>query len=122
MMKKVEEYFSEVEKLNPIREQAIAEIESKLKSLDLERTELVGKLNLLNSLASSPKKTLRELIIEVLKENPSGLMLQQVASKIIAKGFKTTSTKFANTVRVQLYRLDDDKLITICEDGIFKLA
>ena len=46
--------------------------------------------------------------------------LKTLAHDIIESGFKTNSKQFSNTVRVQLYRLEDDKQINI-NDGVFSI-
>lgn len=64
-------------------------------------------------------KTLKEAIVEVLSAGKANL--QTIAEKIIANGYKSNSVKFANTVRVQLYRLEDDNEIVKYEDNTFEL-
>lgn len=66
------------------------------------------------------EKTLKEAIVEVLTAGKADL--QTIANKIIEGGYKSNSTKFANTVRVQLYRLEDDKEIVKFEDNTFELV
>jgi hypothetical protein len=65
-------------------------------------------------------KTLKEAIVEVLTKR-GRVDLNTISNEILNSGFKTNSKKFANTVRVQLYRLDDDKEITIYDDGTFEM-
>lgn len=65
-------------------------------------------------------RMLRDAIVEVLG-NRGRSTLKTIAEDIEASGYKTNSKKFTNTVRVQLYRLDDDGAILIHEDGTFSL-
>lgn len=65
-------------------------------------------------------KTLKEAIVEVLSKK-GRVDLKTIAQEIITSGFKTNSKKFGNTVRVQLYRLDDDGEVVQYEDGTFGL-
>lgn len=63
-------------------------------------------------------KTLKEAIVEVLT-NRGRADLKTIANDIVTGGFKTNSKKFGNTVRVQLYRLDDDGEVVQYEDNTF---
>lgn len=65
-------------------------------------------------------KTLKEAVVEVLSKTGRS-SLKDIAESIVNSGFKTTSKKFSNTVRVQLYRLDDDGVIEQFTDNTFGL-
>jgi hypothetical protein len=80
----------------------------------------VGNVKLGRRTRPKNDKTLKEAIVEVLTKR-GRIDLKTISNEILANGFKTNSKKFANTVRVQLYRLDDDKEITIYDDGTFAL-
>jgi hypothetical protein len=64
--------------------------------------------------------TLKEAIVEVLTKKGRA-DLKTIAQEIVASGFKTNSKKFGNTVRVQLYRLDDDQQVVQYDDNTFGL-
>jgi DNA-binding protein H-NS len=64
------------------------------------------------------EKTLKEAIVDLLTKD-GRLSLKSIAQKVVENGFKTNSQKFSNTVRVQLYRLEDDKEILAYQDGTF---
>ena len=64
--------------------------------------------------------TLKEAIVEVLTKKGRAT-LKTIAEEIINSGFKTNSKKFGNTVRVQLYRLDDDGEVAQYDDNTFGL-
>lgn len=65
-------------------------------------------------------KTLKEAIKEVLGKKDR-MKLNDISAEILKGGFKTSAEKFPNTVRVQLYRLDDDGEVTMYDDGTFSL-
>lgn len=67
------------------------------------------------------EKTLKEAIVEVLTKRGRS-DLKTIASDIAASGFKSNSKKFGNTVRVQLYRLDDDGEVVQYDDNTFGLV
>jgi hypothetical protein len=64
--------------------------------------------------------TLKEAIIEVLSKK-GRTDLKTIAAEIMNSGFQTNSKKFGNTVRVQLYRLDDDGEVVQYDDNTFGL-
>jgi hypothetical protein len=58
------------------------------------------------------EKTLKQVVTELLTENPKGLGLDDLSKKVLATGYRTTSTNFKNTLYQCLYnheRINLDK-------------
>jgi hypothetical protein len=48
-------------------------------------------------------KSLKVLVVEILRENKKGLNLKQLADKVLKTGYKTSSSNFSNTVYQAVY-------------------
>lgn len=147
-----EDYFAMMEKLETLKQNAINEVQAKLASLEQERAECLAKLEKLGIVTTQPKKkyalrsasaenngdstsssivgrktrpknekTLKEAIVDVLHKK-NRVNLKDLADLVLENGFKTNSQKFSNTVRVQLYRLEEDRQIVQYDDKTFGLV
>jgi hypothetical protein len=65
-------------------------------------------------------KTLIVAVSEILSQNKKGLSLRDLASKLLASGYKTASTNFQNTLYQCLYH-NTDKLVHDAKSHTYRL-
>jgi hypothetical protein len=65
-------------------------------------------------------KPLIAVVIEVLAKHPKGLMLKELAEKVLATGYKTFSDKFENTLYQCLYN-NPKRLVHDAESHTYRL-
>lgn len=66
------------------------------------------------------ERSLREVVTDLLRENKRGLGLDELSKRVLATGYKTTSTNFKNTLYQTLYHNDRFQLDK--ESGLYRLA
>ena len=66
------------------------------------------------------QRPLREVVTDLLRENKKGLGLDELSKRVLATGYKTTSTNFKNTLYQTLYHNDRFKLDK--EAGLYRLS
>jgi hypothetical protein len=66
------------------------------------------------------ERSLKEVVTELLGKNKQGLTLHDLAEKVLATGYKTTSTNFKNTLYQTLYHHDGIRLDK--ETGLYSLS
>jgi len=65
-------------------------------------------------------KTLIVAVSEMLAQHKKGLTLRELANKLLATGYKTTSTNFQNTLYQCLYH-NSDKLVHDAKNHTYRL-
>lgn len=65
------------------------------------------------------EKTLKQVVTELLTENPKGLGLDDLSKKVLATGYKTTSTNFKNTLYQCLY--NHERIVLDKKNGLYQL-
>src|SRR5262249_45666488 len=64
-------------------------------------------------------RTLKEVVTELLTENAKGLGLDELSKKVLATGYKTTSTNFKNTLYQCLY--NHERIVLDKKNGLYQL-
>lgn len=95
--------------------QELCEIEHEIKALDISRSEwvkicsgskenIVKKQSNKNDSKSEKHKPLSKIIVDILKDNPAGLLLDDIIKIAISQSSKT-SKNFSSTCRQYVYNL-----------------
>lgn len=66
------------------------------------------------------ERSLKDVVTELLGKSKKGLPLQELSEKVLATGYKTTSTNFKNTLYQTLYHHDGIQLNK--ETGLYSLV
>lgn len=64
-------------------------------------------------------RTLKEVVTELLTENAKGLGLDDLSKRVLATGYKTTSTNFKNTLYQCLY--NHERIVLDKKNGLYQL-
>ncbi len=98
-------------------------LRKKLSQLEQRIIQISGAVpEELKSARKRPKnaKTLLQAVTETLAKHKQGLRLKDLANKVLASGYKTSSTDFPNTLYQSLYH-NSDKLVHDAKAHTYRL-
>jgi hypothetical protein len=103
--------------------QELSTVEEKINSVEgrkSEGTAVVRRTAKRRSLRPKNDRSLKEVVVELLTENRKGLSLDELSRKVLETGYKTSSTKFKNTLYQCLYNAENIALDK--KNGLYHLV
>lgn len=114
---------NELEQLLKKREQLekqLTEVVEKIRGIEGKKNgSEVGGVGRRIAFRLQNDRTLKEVVTGLLTENPKGLGLDDLSKKVLASGYKTTSTNFKNTLYQCLY--NHERIVLDKKNGLYQL-
>jgi len=121
MVGRTEWTVNELERLLAKKKLLLASLHRKRDHIEQRLQVVRGKISRIQGLPERPppgkgvsraknERSLKDVVTELLGKNKQGLTLHDLSEKVLATGYKTTSTNFKNTLYQTLYHHDGIRL------------